>query len=137
MIIFSDNPDSINLKKKYKNVIKDVALSYTQLTQSINKILLQIRKEFDPSIEFPDHDNIKNNKHFSKRLENSEKIIYSCKIVIGKGWFFKKKRSLVLSNQYIYLLKSSIIKRRILNSKIQALTTSSKSKVEIVIHIED
>ena len=41
------------------------------------------------------------------KFGNNEVIIFSCLFVIGRGWFFKKWRSFVVTNKFIYIIKST------------------------------
>jgi len=137
IIIYTKDPDGVKHMKKYKNIIKSVAPNYQLLITEINLVLDSIKQEFNRDLEFIDHAKINANKSIIKKFENNEKAVYSCKIVLGRGWIFKKKRLFVMTNKFMYIYKSSTIKRKILPSKLDAVTLSKTNKTELVIHIED
>jgi hypothetical protein len=43
----------------------------------------------------------------------------------------------VITNKWIYIFKSSSIKRKIKPNKLDAITLSKTNKTELVIHIDD
>ena len=70
-------------------------------------------------------------------MDDSEEIVFSSQICIGKGWFFKKFRKFVLTNKYVYVIKNTRILRRIGFRGMVGITFSLINQDEMILHIDD
>ena len=72
----------------------------------------------------------------SSHLVNNEKIILSCMVTKYNEVGFRQERTLVITENAIYNIKKSQVKRRIALEKLESITISTTSS-EFVLHIKD
>ena len=79
-----------------------------------------------------DHLNFKASSH----LVNNEKVVLSCMVTKYNEANFRQERTLVLTENAIYNIKKSQVKRRIPLEKLESITISTTSS-EFVLHIKE
>ena len=72
----------------------------------------------------------------SSHLINNEKIVLSCMVTKYNESSYRQERTLVLTENAIYNIKKSQVKRRIALEKLDAITISTTTS-EFVLHIND